>query len=161
MGGKRVNPELEQKLEKEISQALQGLPDLAAPSGFLARTMRALEKPAPWYASSWSQCPLLLRVAFFSMTCGVVAAAVVGWDAIEPGLLAAISHGLAPAVSGVKCFWDVVCALAGAAALTAQHLGKIYILAGVVAVLGAAGACAGFGTFFIRLASPRPGRNQL
>jgi hypothetical protein len=161
MGGGRVNSEHEQKLEKEIGQALRGLPDLAAPPGFLARTMRALEKPAPWYASSWNQWPMSLRLAFFSVTCAVVVVAFMGWDAIEPGLLGAMSHGLAPAVSGVKCFWDVLCALAGAAALIAQHLGKIFILVCIVTVLGCAAACAGFGTIFIRLASLRPGKNQL
>jgi len=156
-----MNPELEQELEKEIGRALQGLPDLAAPPGLLRRTMSALQKPAPWRVGLWTNWPVSVRIAFFVLALAAVAAAVVGWRAGEPGLMAAAGHGLAPVVSGVKCCWNVLGALAGAVALAAEHLGKGFMLACLVAAAGGCAVCAGCGTIFVRFALARPGRNSL
>jgi hypothetical protein len=154
-----MNPELEKELETEIGRALRGLPDLAAPPGLLTRTMAALERPAPWYARSWTKWPLPVRIAFLVLALTAVAAAGVGWHAVEPGLLATASRHLAPATAGVSCFWKALIALAGALVLAVEHLGKGFMLACLVAAAVACAVCAGFGTMFVRLALARPGRN--
>jgi hypothetical protein len=154
-----MKPELEQELETQIGRALQELPDLAAPPGLLARTKSALERPAPWFVRPWTKWPVAVRVAFFAAALAAVAVAVVGWGAVEPGLFAAVGRGLAPAVAGVKCCWDVLGALAGAAAFSVQHLGKIFMLTCFLAAAGACALCAGFGTIFVRFALARPGRS--
>ena len=156
-----MNHDMEQELEREISRALQGLPDLAAPAGLLQRTMRALENPAPWYRRSWNKWPVSVRIAFFVVALAVLAAVVMGWRAFEPGLLAAACRVLAPAVSGVKCGWNLLGALGGAAALAAEHLSKGFMLGCLAAAAGACAVCAGFGTIFVRLTFAKPGSNQL
>jgi hypothetical protein len=156
-----MNPELEKQLEAEIGRALQGLPDLAAPPGLLARTMNALEKPAPWHLRPWNKWAVSVRIGFFGLALVLVAAAAVGWRAGEPGLMAAAFRFIAPATSGIKCCWDVLCALGGAVALAAQHLGKVFILCCLLAAAGACAVCAGCGTVFVRLALTRPGRSKL
>jgi hypothetical protein len=156
-----MNPQQEQELETEIGRALHGLPDLAAPAGLLTRTMSALQQPASRHVRPWNKWPVSVRIAFFVLALALVAAAVVGWRVGEPGLMAAAYRCLAPAASGVKCFWDVLGALAGAVALEAQRLGKVFMLACLVAAAGACAACAGFGTVFVRLALARPGRITL
>jgi hypothetical protein len=156
-----MNPELEKELEMEIGRALRGLPDLAAPPGLLTRTMTALEHPAPWHARAWTKWPVPARIAFLVLALAAVAAAIMGWRAVEPGLLAAASRHLAPVAGGVSSFWKVLSALAGAVALTAQHLGKGFMLACLVAAMGAWAFCAGLGTILVRFAFARPGRNLL
>jgi hypothetical protein len=161
MGVARMNPELEKQLEAEIDRALRGHPDLAAPPGLLARTLSALEQPEPWHVRPWSKWPVAVRVAFLFVTLAAVAVAVMGWRAVEPGLLASAYRFLNPAASGLRCFWDVLTALASGASQSAQRLGVGFMLACLVAVLGASAACAGFGTFFVRLALTRPEKNKL
>jgi hypothetical protein len=109
----------------------------------------------------WTQWPVSMRVAFFVLALAALTVAVVGWRAGEPGLMAAAYRCLAPVVAGVKCCWDVLGALAGAAALAAEHLGKGFMLAGLVAAASACAVCAGFGTVFVRLALARPVRSTL
>jgi hypothetical protein len=75
--------------------------------------------------------------------------------------MAAAYRCVAPVISGVKCFWDVLGALAAAVALAAEHLGKWFMLACLVAAAGACAVCAGFGTVFVRFALARPGRITL
>jgi hypothetical protein len=154
-----MNPESE--LEAEMSRALQGLPDLAAPPGLLARTMGALERPARSRLRPWPEWPLAARAAFMVFALAAVAGAIAELRVLEPGLLAGISHRLAPMAAGFARFWNVVSGLTGALALAAQQLGKGFMLACLVAVAGACATCAGFGTIFVRLALARPGKNQL
>jgi hypothetical protein len=152
-----MNPELEKELEIEISKVLQKWPDLAAPAGLLTRTMTALEQPAPWYARAWTKWPVRIVCSVIALM--AVAAACVGWCAVEPGLLSAASRHLAPAAQGVSCFWKFLSALTGAVVLAVEHLGKGFMLACLVAAAGGWAVCAGFGTMFVRFALARPGRN--
>ena len=156
-----MNPELEKELETEIGRALQGLPDLAAPPALLTRTMAALQRPAPWYARTWNKWPVPVRIAFLVFALAAVAAACVGWRAVEPGLLATASRHLAPATADVSSLWKFLSALAGAVVLAVEHLGKGFMLACFAAAAVACAMCAGFGTMFVRLAFARPGRNLL
>jgi hypothetical protein len=156
-----MNPDLEKQLEAEISRALQGLPDLSAPPGLVARTMKALEAPAPWHDRSWTTWPLTAQIVIFVFALATVAAGCVAWRAVEPGLLAAASHHLAPVVTGLESFWNALSALAGAVALAVEHLGKGFMLGCLVAAAGACALCAGLGTMFVRLALARPGRNSI
>lgn len=151
-----MNPELERELEEQIGRALHGLPDLAAPPTLVTRTMNALQKPAANPALIWNKWPASVRAGFFVLASLMLVAAVIGWRAGAPGLLAAIHPGLAFIMSGVKCVWDVSGALMAAAALEAQHLGRIFMLACLLAVAGACALCAGCGTIFVRLALARP-----
>jgi len=154
-----MNPELEKELEREINRALQDLPDLAAPPGLLARTMTAAERPVLWYALSWAEWTLPMRIAFLVFTLMAVAALFFGWRAVEPGLLAAASRHLAPMAGGLTSVWKFLSALAGALALAVEHLGKGFMLACLVVAAGSWALCAGLGTMFVRFASARPGRN--
>ncbi len=156
-----MNPEMEKELERQISRAMQGLPDLAAPPGFLARTMGALEKPAPWRLKPWTVWPLFGRIAFLVLALTTVAVALAGWRAAEPGLLAGASQRLAPAVAGVTSFWNVLSGLAGALTLAVEQLGRGFLLACLLAAAGASAVCAGFGTVFVRLALARSEKNEL
>jgi hypothetical protein len=156
-----MNPKLEQELETQIGRALQGQPDLAAPPGFLTRTMAALEHPAPRHLRTWTKWPVSVRIAFFAVGLAAVAAVVVGWREEEPGLLAAAIRSLTPVAAGAKSLWNVLGALGNAVALAAEHLGKGFMLACLVAAAGACAVCAGFGTIFVRFALARPGRNSL
>jgi hypothetical protein len=156
-----MNVEMERELETEIGRALQGLPDLAAPPGLLARTMQALEKPAAGQMRPWSAWRLSARIAFITVALAMVAAGVMALRAVEPGVLANLSHRLAPAASALEHSWSVLSALEGALALAVAHLGKGFMLAGLVAAAGAWAACAGVGTIVVRLALARPGRNPL
>ena len=156
-----MNPEMEKELETEIGAALQGLPDLAAPPGFLARTMNALEQPAPRLMRPWTQWPLSGRLAFLVLALAAVAGVVVEWGAVEPALLAGASRRLASAAASVECFWNALSALTGALALAAEHMGWQFMLACLAAAAGACAVCAGFGTIFMRLALAGPGKNPL
>jgi hypothetical protein len=97
IGGRAHESGAGKELEKEISKALQGLPDLAAPPGFLTRTMTALEQPAPWYAvRAWTKWPVPVRIAFSVHALAAVAAAVVGWARLSR-VFGCGHPGLAPA----------------------------------------------------------------
>ncbi len=156
-----MNPELETELEAQISRVLQELPDLAAPPGLLARTMTALEKPAPWHARSWTRWPAPVRIAFLACGLAVAAAVILGWRAAEPDLLAAASHHLAPITGGLLCFCKALNALAGAAVLSVEHLGKGFMLIWIMAAAAAWAVCAGLGTMLVHLTLSRPERSQL
>jgi len=154
-----MNPEQEKELEAVIGRALQGLPDLAAPPGLLMRTMTALEQPAAWHARAWTKWPAPMRMAFLTCAIAAVVVVIVGWRFVEPGLLAAASRQVAPLAHGLSCFWKALSALAGAAVLAVEHLGKGFILVWLVAAAGAWAFCAGLGTMLVRFAFARPGRN--
>ena len=156
-----MNPEMEKELETEIDRALQSLPALAAPPGFVTRTLSALDRPAPRRIQPWAKWPVSARIAFLIVALSAMAAGLEGLRLIEPGLLAGVWRRLAPVVAGVASFWGVVSALAGAAGLAAQQMGKGFMLACLVAVAGACAVCAGFGTIFVRLALARPGKSLL
>jgi hypothetical protein len=155
-----MNPELERELETEISRALRDLPNLAAPPGFLARTMTALQRPVAWYARSWAEWNLATRIAFLVFALMAVAALFLGWRAVEPGLLATATRHLAPVTGGVTSVWKILSALAGGLALAAEHLGKGFMLACLAVMVGAWALCAGLGTMLVRLVSARPGRME-
>jgi hypothetical protein len=156
-----MNPEREKELELEISRALHGLPDLAAPPGLLTRTMAALEQPARQQGRLWAKWPLSARIAFLGGGVAAVAAIVVGWGAAEPGLASAASNYTAPLAVGLSSTWKALSALAGAGLLAVEHLGKGFLLAGLVAGAGAWALCAGLGTVLFRLVWARPGTSQL
>ena len=156
-----MNPELEKELEREISQALQGLPDLAAPPGFLRRTMGALEQPSPQRLRPWTGWPLAARIAFLLFAMAAVGAAFAELRVVEPSLVAGASRRVAPLVAGFTSFWNVLSALTCALARAGEQLGRGFMLACLVAAAGACAVCAGFGTIFVRLVLGRPEKSQL
>jgi predicted small integral membrane protein len=156
-----MKPEMENELEKEIQQVLQGLPDLAAPPDLLARTMNALQQPAPRPRFSWNAWPVPVQIAFLTLALVLVAGLVVEWRAMAPGLLTEICRRLTPVTTSAVCGWNAFRALAGAMALAAQHLGLRFVLACFVAAAGACAICTGFGTIAVRLALARPAKSLL
>jgi hypothetical protein len=140
---------------------LQGLPDLAAPRGFVKRTMEALEQPAAWGLRPWVKWPLPARIAFLIFALAALAGVFAGLRMVEPRLLAEASLRAAPLAAGVTCFWSVLSALTGALTLAVQHLGMGFMLVCLVAAAGACAVCAGFGTIFVRLAFAGPGKSEL
>jgi hypothetical protein len=109
----------------------------------------------------WTKWPLFGRIAFLVFALAAVAAGFVELSAVGPGLLAAASRRVAPVGAGVASFWNVISALTGAVALAAEHLGKGFMLACLVAVAAAWAVCAGFGTILVRLALAKPGKSLL
>jgi hypothetical protein len=156
-----MNSDMEKELETEISGVLQELPNLAAPPGFLARTMTALEQPASRRLRPWTQWPMSGRLVFLVLALAVVAGVVVQWEAVEPGLLAGASRRLAPAAAGLKCFWNALAALTGALALAVEHLGWGFMPACLAAAAGVCAVCAGLGAILTRLALARPEKRPL
>ncbi|HUD48782.1 MAG TPA: hypothetical protein VMR33_18255 [Candidatus Baltobacteraceae bacterium] len=147
-----MNPEFDKQLEAEIDRALKDLPDLAAPPNLLPRTLSLIARPAaPWHARPWSAWPVGLRAAYLVVTLGAVAAAIPGWRAVGPRLLAPIVGRLAHWRAGVECLWNAVGALTGAVALILDRAGKGIILPCILVVVLAYAACVGFGTVFVRL----------
>ncbi len=123
--------------------------------------MRALEKPAPWRLKPWSGWAFSARIAFLVVALAAVVVGFAEFRAVEPSLVAEASRHLSPVAAGCASFWNVLRALAGALALGAEHLGKGFMLACLVAVIGASAVCAGFGAIFVRLAWSGQGKNQL
>src|SRR5580700_1438327 len=156
-----MNPQMENELDTEIGRALQGLPDLAAPPGFAARTMSALEQPASRRVQPWTQWPVSGRIASLVLALAVATTNFLGLRVVEPGLLTEASHRLAPLASHLASFWNVLGALTGALALAAQQMGKLFMLACFAAAAGACAVCAGCGTIFNRLALAGPRKSQL
>lgn len=151
-----MNLDAEKQLETEITKALEGLPDLAAPSDFAARTMTALCSAAPRRFPIWSQWPLPLRIAFIIVAVAAVTGVFAELRLVQPELMTAISrhlHSTAAAIAGLE-------KMASALEVGIERLGRIFIVACMVAAAGACAACAGFGTIFVRLLA-RPENNQL
>ncbi|MGA2748264.1 MAG: hypothetical protein ABSG59_05760 [Verrucomicrobiota bacterium] len=154
-----MNPEQERQLEREIDRLLKELPDLPAPAGLISRTMDAIARTPP--ARGWAAWPATWRTAYLALACGMLAAIFVGVLAVEPGIMAALRHPLARWAGGVECLWNALGALAGAAALVAEHLGNGFWLAALVMGLVAYAACVGLGTLFVRLALAKTRREYL
>jgi len=154
-----MNEGREKEVELAIQQALQGLPNLAAPSGFLARTMAAIERPAARVNRSWATWPLAARIGFVVLALAVASGTVWALRAIEPSVLSGISRLLSPAIASVACFWNFIRALSEAVTLAVQQLGLRFMLACFAAAAVACAICAGFGTIFVRLALAKPGKS--
>ncbi len=155
--------ELDPELEAQIDRRLKDLPDLAAPPGLAARTLNALAQPAPapWHARPWPAWPAAWRAAFLVLTCGILAALFLGWQAAAPEVAAAAQTRLSHWAAAAGCVWNTLCALAGAGALVAQHFGNGFLLACLLAGIMAYAACVGFGTLIIRFAFAPAGKYRL
>jgi hypothetical protein len=155
-----MNSELEKQLEAEVSHAFRGLPDLAAPPGLLERTLGAIQRSAA-RAGLWNQWAMPARIGFIAAGFGALVGAILGWRAVEPGLLAAIWRDMAPAISSAQCAWSVLVALIGAMAVALGHLGKWFILVCIMAALTASVICGGCGSVLVRLALGKPRNSKL
>jgi hypothetical protein len=155
-----MNPEFDTHLEAEIDRQLRDLPDLAAPTDLIPRTMNAIAHPAaPWHARPWSSWPAALRVAYLVVASAALAAAIPGWRAVRPSLFGPMTAWLAHWRPGVECLWNAMSALAGALPAILDHFGKGVILSCLAVVVLGYVACVGFGTVFVRLALSEPRKN--
>lgn len=74
------NTESEQKLERVLHQALQGLSPRRAPSTLESRVVESLARRAslPWWRVSFANWPVGARVAFVLICAALVAATILG-----------------------------------------------------------------------------------
>jgi hypothetical protein len=74
------NTESEQKLERVLHQALQGLPPRRAPGTLESRVVNSLARRAalPWWRVSFANWPVGARVAFVLICAALVAATILG-----------------------------------------------------------------------------------
>lgn len=72
--------ESEQKLERVLGQALQGLPLRRAPSSLESRVIGELQRRAaqPWWRASFTNWPVAARVAFVLTCAALIAATILG-----------------------------------------------------------------------------------
>jgi hypothetical protein len=157
-----MNSELENQLEAEIDRQLKDLPDLVAPPNLVPRLINAVTRPpAPWHVRPWYAWPAGLRAASVILALAMLAGAIPGWRAIEPGLVGPMVTRLANWKAGLDCLWNAAGALAGAGTVILAHLGRGILLSCVALVALAYAACVGFGTVFVRLAWSKPRKNLL
>jgi hypothetical protein len=155
-----MNPEYDNQLESEIDRQLKDLPELAAPSNLIRRTMTAIERPAaPWHARPWSAWPAGLRTAYLVVTIGAVAGAFTVLRELGPRLFGPLGGRLADWRAGAECLWNAIGAVAGAVTVIVNHFGKGVVLPCLLVVVLSYAACVGFGTVFVRLALSGPRNN--
>jgi hypothetical protein len=152
-----MNPELDNQLEAEIDRQLKDLPDLAAPSSLVPRTVQMIAGPAVrWHSRSWATWPGSIRAAYLVVAFGVLAGTVPGMRALDQYLVVPMFARFAHWRAGVEWLWHAASALGGAATLVVDHAGREVILSCILAVVLAYAACVGFGTVFVRLALSGP-----
>ena len=149
------------QLEQDVQRLLQDLPEFAAPPAVLSRTMAALDRqPVPrHHIQPWAKWPLSARVLFLALGMATMGLAVFELKALMPEMTTSAIHLTAPLKAGFACFWNAVCALAGAFGLALGQMSRAWIFAGIAMAVVAWIACIGFGTVFVRLASSRAERN--
>lgn len=157
-----MNSELDNQLEIETDRLLKDLPDLAAPSDFVLRTMNRIGHPAsPWHSRPWFAWPAGLRVAYLVFEIAALAGAILGWRAVQPGLFGAFTTKFSRWTASAECLWNALNVLVGAVGLVVDHLGKGLVFSCLLAVVLAYAICIGFGTAFVRLVRAGPRKNQL
>jgi hypothetical protein len=158
-----MTPDFDPNLEALIDRRLKELPDLAAPSGLVTRTMKALTGAAAAHPrrSAWPAWPAGWRAAFLILASVGLAALFLGWRNAAPAVASLALPWLARVAAFTGVIWNTLSTLTDAVALVLRHFGNGVVLA--VLLLGAVAyaACVGFGTLLIRLASAPPEKYRL
>jgi hypothetical protein len=153
-----MSPEQEHRLEREIDQELQSLPELQAPETLLLRVRAALEQRVrvPWYRQSWQSWPAPLRVTamiwlvlFFGALCGGA------WWAPQTTLFAGLRAQFSSWSAYGSALWGALNTLLAALGLVFKQMGTGWMLGCVAAVALAWALCLGLGTACARLAFAR------
>jgi hypothetical protein len=149
-----MNTEREKILEAQTDRALKQLPELQAPRTLAPRVMAAIARQAeqPWYRRAWQTWPAGLRVAslavlvaFFGGLC------VLGFEATHSAVFTQMTQKAGEWLGSFSFVGNTLSALAQSLALTAQHLGPLFITACVAVMAAACLSCLGLGAAFMRL----------
>lgn len=153
-----MNFEYQERLQREIEQALKGLPELEAPESLSRRVMAAIQqgRALPWYHQPWQNWPMPLRVAALSLLMVLFGGlCVASWRLTKAAGVTAAWQEVTGVFSGLSTIWNIITVLLGAIVLVAKHLGTGFMIACLsIAGLGYA-LCLTLGTAWVRLASAR------
>lgn len=154
----RMNPEQQQRLEREIDRALKALPEMQAPAQLLGRVMARIEVAAarPWYQRSWSEWPAPAKWTTL-LALGLIFAGVcfAYWKAPEAQFLQPLMARLHSLANLADALWSVLGALGGLITGALRNL-NTWVLVGcaAMAVFGYV-LCVGLGTVYFRVAMAR------
>jgi hypothetical protein len=122
----------EQKLERVLTQALEGLPLRRAPGTLELRVVNELERRAalPWWRVSFAHWPAAPRVAFVAVCVALVAATILG------GVFAFVgdrsfNEAAALVLSWVHPFLAVASSAGGVAALLVRIIPPLWLYGGM------------------------------
>jgi hypothetical protein len=122
----------EQKLERALTQALQGLPLRRAPSTLELRVVDELERRAalPWWRVSFTHWPAAPRVAFVAVCIALVAATILGGVFAFAGDRS-FDQAAALVLSWVQPFLAVMSSAGGVATLLVRVIPPLWLYGGL------------------------------
>jgi hypothetical protein len=122
----------EQKLERTLTQALEGLPLRRAPSTLELRVVDELERRAalPWWRVSFTHWPAAPRVAFVAVCIALVAATILGGVFAFAGDRS-FDQAAALVLSWVQPFLAVMSSAGGVATLLVRVIPPLWLYGGL------------------------------
>lgn len=148
-----MNQDFDPKLAAQIDRRLKDLPDLAAPSGLIARTMNTLAQAEPARQTrAWASWPTAWRAVSLTLALGGLVAVFLGCRSLLPALASVTLPGLSRWAADAKCLWAALETLGTAVALLAHHFGPWLLPVCLALGVLAYAACVGFGTLLFRFA---------
>jgi hypothetical protein len=122
----------EQKLERALTQALEGLPLRRAPSTLELRVVDELERRAalPWWRVSFTHWPAVPRVAFVAVCIALVAATILGGVFAFAGDRS-FDQAAALVLSWVQPFLAVMSSAGGVATLLVRVIPPLWLYGGL------------------------------
>ena len=154
----RMNPEQQQRLEREIDRALKALPEMQAPAQLLGRVMARIEVAAarPWYQRSWSEWPAPAKWTTL-LALGLIFAGVcfAYWKAPEAQFLQPLMARLHSLTNFAKALWSVLGAFSDLITATLRNV-NTWVLGGFAGMVFIGYVlCVGLGTVYFRVALAR------
>jgi hypothetical protein len=122
----------EQKLERTLTQALEGLPLRRAPSTLELRVVDELKRRAalPWWRVSFTHWPAAPRVAFVAVCIALVAATILGGVFAFAGDRS-FDQAAALVLSWVQPFLAVMSSAGGVATLLVRVIPPLWLYGGL------------------------------
>ncbi len=122
----------EQKLERALTQALEGLPLRRAPGTLELRVVDELERRAalPWWRVSFTHWPAAPRVAFVAVCIALVAATILGGVFAFAGDRS-FDQAAALVLSWVQPFLAVMSSAGGVATLLVRVIPPLWLYGGL------------------------------
>jgi DNA primase len=153
-----MNPDHQQRLERDIDRVLKSLPEISAPEHLLGRVLARIQVAAakPWYQQAWSEWPVAARfVSAVLLSAAFGGLCYFFWKAPEIEILQPLLAKARSAAGIADALWRVTEALLGACAIAFRQLstGALISLAGL-ALVGYA-LFVGLGTVYFRVALAR------
>jgi hypothetical protein len=124
--------DLEQKLERAVSDALRGLPLLRAPGTLAGRVLNELQRRAalPWWRVSFAHWPAAPRVAFVVICAALVAATILGGVSALVGVRS-LNEVAALVLSWLHPLLAVMSSAGGVAALLMRIIPPLWLYGGM------------------------------